>query len=66
LELDPNYASAFYNRAIAFSYQNNVDEAVETLKKAIELNEKYKEDAVNDPDFEAIADSERFKELVNG
>ncbi|MEO0844379.1 MAG: tetratricopeptide repeat protein, partial [Cyanobacteria bacterium J06643_5] len=65
LELDPNYASAFYNRAISYSYQAKVDEAIEDLKKAIELNEKYKEDAVNDPDFEGVAEDDKFKELVN-
>ena len=64
MELDPNYGSAFYNKAIAYSYQGKVDEAVETLQKAIALNEKYKEDAVNDPDFEAIAEDEKFKELT--
>ena len=64
LEINPDYASAYYNKAACYGLQRQVELSLLTLQQAIELNPRYKEDAVTDLDFDDIADDERFKELV--
>ena len=38
--MNPRYARAYYNRALAYYYQGNYDRAIADLTKAIELNPK--------------------------
>ncbi len=61
---NPNDATAYYNRACAYSLKNDKDKAIEDLKKAIELNMDFKFLAMDDRDFDNIRDSDEFKKLI--
>jgi hypothetical protein len=50
--------------ACYYSLQNKKVKALENLKKAIELNSKYKEKAKKDEDFKNLWQDEDFKKLV--
>jgi Flp pilus assembly protein TadD len=67
LEINPNDAEAYFNLACLRSIskkEENKDEALEYLRKAVELDSKYKAKAKTDPDFDFIRDDPRFKEIV--
>ena len=49
--------------ACAYSLNKNTNKAIENLKKAIEINENNKKNAVKDIDFDNIKESEYFKSL---
>ncbi|MBI4445368.1 MAG: tetratricopeptide repeat protein [Acidobacteria bacterium] len=44
----------------------NVDKALKSLKRAIELKEENRYYARNDPDFSTLGANEQFRELVGG
>lgn len=65
LAIKPDYYQAFYNKACAYSLQNQIELALENLQKAIQLApEKYREMAKNDSDFDNIPCDSRFQELI--
>jgi tetratricopeptide (TPR) repeat protein len=65
LEIDPNYANAYANKACSFALQNQVELALENLQRAIELEpETYREMAKTDTDFDGIRGDVRFQELL--
>ena len=64
LDIDPNYSSAWYNKACLESLRNNKEKSIEFLKKAIELAKKYVDMAKTDEDFNNIRESKEFKELI--
>jgi len=41
IELNPKYADAYYNRAIAYKAQSNTKKAIKDYTKAIEINPNY-------------------------
>ena len=53
-----------YNRSCFEAICGNKDKALELLKVGLEKNQSTKEWAHQDPDFEAIRNDPRFKELV--
>ncbi len=65
IERVPNDASLYYNRACAWSLKGNVEMAVQSLKRAIEMNPPYKKNAQEDSDFVNIREDARFSRLVN-
>jgi len=67
LEIDPNYANAYCNKACYFALQNQVELALENLRRAIELEpERCRESAKIDADFDGIRGDVRFQELLLG
>ncbi|ELS03868.1 tetratricopeptide repeat protein, partial [Xenococcus sp. PCC 7305] len=64
LELNPDKDKAWYNKACAYSLQNNVDLAIENLTQAINLNPEYREMAKTDSDFDNIREKPNFKSLI--
>lgn len=66
LNIHPKAAEVYYNKAICYALQEQVKLAVKNLKQAILLNQKYREEARTEPDFEAIADHKQFKALIEG
>lgn len=60
----PDFAPARYNLACAYARQGKAAEAVEALRKAVELDPGLLAQAKEDPDFEPIRKDKRFKELV--
>jgi len=66
IEIKPDYASAYYNKACCYALQNQIDLALEFLPKAIELDAKFLEMAKTDNDFDSIRDDPRFQALIQG
>ena len=66
LEIKPDYASAYYNKACLFNLQTKIEAALELLTTAIELDSKFQEMAKTDSDFDSIRDDPRFQALIQG
>ena len=64
LKMNPNYSKAWYNKACALSLMKNKNEMHINLKRAIELDKKYKEKASKDEDFKCYCNDPDFMELV--
>lgn len=57
---DPNLAEAHYNLAVAAAWKGLSRQSVDALKKAVELNPKYKAMALNNPAFAVLAQTPLF------
>jgi tetratricopeptide (TPR) repeat protein len=66
VDAPPRYALLFYNLACCESLTGRPADALEHLRRAIDLNEEFRGHAKGDPDFEAIRDDPAFKELTAG
>ncbi|GEM_PF-3549624 len=64
LELRPDDPATLYNLACLFSLRRKTRDALTYLGKAIEKNEKYRQMAKTDEDFNNIRDDVRFKKLA--
>ena len=64
LELNPEYASAYYNTACTYALQSQVEDACTWLQKAIARDEKYRQMARTDSDFDSIRAVPCFQALV--
>ncbi len=62
----PTVINAWYNKACAYALQGNIEQVVENLQAAINLNPKYREMAKTDSDFDSIRDDARFQALIQG
>ncbi|MBP1659822.1 MAG: hypothetical protein H6P95_1014 [Candidatus Aminicenantes bacterium] len=61
LEFKQHEGLVHYLMADAHSLMGQVDEALETLKKAIQKDKTYAVMAQNEPDFEALWEDKKFK-----
>jgi len=66
MALDPGHPSPYYNMACLASLRGDVDEALGYLNSAVVLAREYREEAMGDPDFEAIRGLPQFRKLVYG
>jgi Flp pilus assembly protein TadD len=66
LEINPNDPKVFYGKACCYGLQNQVELAIEVLKRAIALDSKYQGMAKTDTDFDLIRESDRFRVVVEG
>ncbi len=64
LEIEDSYASAFYQRAKVYSVLGFIDNAIEDLEKAIELNEQYIFEVKNETEFKEILTHEKIEALL--
>jgi tetratricopeptide (TPR) repeat protein len=64
IEAHPEHGSALYNLACVESLAGRKEDAIESLRTAIERWPRAKELAPNDSDFDAVRDEPAFKELV--
>ena len=65
LEFKPDDPNPYFNKACAYSLQNQIELALENLQKAIQLNpEKYREMAKTDSEFDNIRHDPRFQALI--
>jgi hypothetical protein len=62
----PDQPYLFYNLACCESLAGRTTEAVDDLRRAIEMWDGCREMAKRDPDFEAVRDEPRFRELLSG
>jgi len=65
VEAHPQYGLLFYNLACCESVSGQTADALEHLRRAIELSEQVREYAKEDPDLAAIRDDPAFKELID-
>lgn len=64
LKLAPDNGHAHYQLACAYAEIGRWEDAVATLKKAIDISEAYRDDASVDPSFEQLRDHGSFKALI--
>lgn len=65
VEAHPQYADLFYNLACCESLSGRTTDAIEHLRRAIEMSERFRPYAKDDSDFDAIRDEPAFKELID-
>ena len=64
-EMGFNEGSAYYDKACCYAVQNQIDEAIPNLQKAIEIDsEEYLNRAKTDSDFDNICHDPRFQALI--
>jgi tetratricopeptide (TPR) repeat protein len=66
IEAHPQYAALFYNIACCESLAGRTAEAIDHLRRAIEMSERFREYARGDSDFDRIRGEPAFKDLVGG
>ena len=64
VDANPQYADLFYNLACCESLAGRTADALEHLRRAIDMSERSREYAREDSDFDPIRDEPAFKELV--
>jgi tetratricopeptide (TPR) repeat protein len=64
VEAHPHYALLYYNLACCESLVGRTDDALEHLRRAIDMSEQFRDYAKGDSDLDAIRDQPDFKELV--
>lgn len=65
VKLKPKFANPFYNLACAYSLQNEGEKGMACLLKAIEVDEKVKDWAKEDPDLQNLKGYAEFKLITN-
>ena len=64
LKIEPDYPQAWYNKSCAYTLQGQTKLALESLEKAISLDEQYREMAKTDSDFDTIRNDPAFQALI--
>jgi len=64
IEIDPNFATSYYNVSCIDAKKQEKERALEYLKKAILLDPKYKEKAKGDKDFDSLRGEKEFDEMI--
>jgi mannose-6-phosphate isomerase-like protein (cupin superfamily) len=64
VEAHPQYAELFYNLACCDSLAGRTADAVEHLRRAIDMSERLRAYAKDDSDLDPIRDEPAFKELI--
>jgi tetratricopeptide (TPR) repeat protein len=64
IESGARYGLLFYNLASCESLTGRSADAVEHLRRSVEISEQYREYAENGSDLDAIRDEPAFKEIV--
>jgi len=64
LEIKPDYAAVFYNMACLYSIMNKPTKSLAKLRKAISLDNKFRQLAITESDFDNIRDKPRFQNLI--
>lgn len=65
IEIDPKYATAYYNKACAYSLQSQKQECLTNLEICIAIDTSYKLMAKEDEDFKNLWSDEDFKKLTD-
>ena len=64
VEAHPQYAGVFYNLACCESLAGRTTDAVDHLRRAINMSERFRAYAKDDSDFDPIRDEPAFTELI--
>jgi tetratricopeptide (TPR) repeat protein len=65
VEAHPQYADLFYNLACCESLAGRTTDAVDHLRRAIDMSERYRALAKDDSDFDPIRDEPAFEQLID-
>jgi hypothetical protein len=63
-EAHPEYAGLFYNVACCEGLAGRTTDAVDHLRRAIDMSERFRAYAKDDSDFDPIRDEPAFKEMI--
>jgi Tetratricopeptide repeat. len=66
VKIKPDSAVSYYNLACCYAVNNNKEEALYYLGKAINLDPKRRQKAQSDEDFNSIREDADFKKIVSG
>jgi tetratricopeptide (TPR) repeat protein len=64
VEAHPEYADLFYNVACCESLAGRTSDAIDHLRRSIDMSERFRPYAKDDSDFDPIRDEPAFKELI--
>jgi tetratricopeptide (TPR) repeat protein len=64
IEVDPNFATSYYNVGCIHATKKEKEKALEYLKKAIALDPKYKDKARRDEDLNHLRGEKEFEEML--
>lgn len=64
IQLQPDYADSWYNKACHYAENGQVAEAISSLQRALELNSDFANSLVTDRSFDRIRDREEFQQLL--
>ena len=65
LEIKPDDDATYYNKACCYALQSQIDQAIQNLQQAINLNpDEWREMAKTDSDFDSIRSHTRFQALI--
>ena len=64
--LTPQYPMLFFNLACCKSLLGRTDEALDHLRRAVEMSEEFRATAKTDSDLDPIRDQPAFQQLING
>jgi tetratricopeptide (TPR) repeat protein len=62
----PDYVDPYYNLACLFSQIHNSHQAIEYLKKAVQIYEEARNWAITDSDFEPLYELIEFNKIISG
>jgi len=65
LELSPGMPPALYNLACNFAREGEAAMALPYLRDSIDLDEAFRDEAIYDPDFDAVRDNPEFGAIVS-
>jgi hypothetical protein len=65
VEAHPQYALLFYNLACCESLTGRTTDAVEHLRRAIDMSEEFRDNAKSDSDLDAIRSQPAFRQLID-
>jgi tetratricopeptide (TPR) repeat protein len=65
VEAHPQYALLFYNLACCESLAGRTTDAIDHLRRSIEMSERFRAYAKDDSDFDPIRDERAFRELIS-
>lgn len=64
LQIQPDFADAYYNKACCYGLQGKIDLALEALQHSITLDSDCQEIAKTDLAFDRIRNDDRFRALI--
>lgn len=65
LEIDKNYGDSLYNKACGLALNREKDETIKYLSESIEVDDTFRDKALEDPDFDLIRHSKAFHKLTS-
>jgi tetratricopeptide (TPR) repeat protein len=64
VEASPQYPMLFFNLACCESLSGRTTRALDSLRRAVEMSEEFRETAKDDSDLDPIRDEDGFRELI--